>query len=83
MNDAKPMPLVGTHIDVTIRGGLAIVTTEDAVVVAPVGKAPDVATGSTVNLERTTGRNATVASVAGKSLDQQTGRAIDGLEAGR
>lgn len=64
-------------------GKLAIVTTEDAVVVAPVGKTPDVATGSTVNLERTAARNATVASVAGKSLDQQTGRAIDGLEAGR
>jgi hypothetical protein len=64
-------------------GKLAIVITEDAVVVAPVGKTPDVATGSTVNLERTTGRNAMVTSVAGKSLDQQTGRAIDGLEAGR
>lgn len=64
-------------------GKLAIVTTEDAVVIAPVGKTPDVATGSMVNLERTTGRTATIEPVAGQSLDRQTGRTLDGLEAGR
>jgi hypothetical protein len=53
------------------------------VVVAPVGKTPDVAGGSTVNLERATGRNATVEPVAGQALDRQTGRTLDGLEAGR
>jgi type IV secretory pathway VirD2 relaxase len=64
-------------------GRLAVVVTEDSVVVASVNRTPDIATGSAVTLERTSGRTATVLPIAGQSLDQQTGRAVDGLEAGR
>lgn len=64
-------------------GKLAVVVTQDSVMVAGVARTPDIAAGSAVTLERTTGRNATVTSIAGRSLDPRTGRAIDGLEAGR
>ncbi len=64
-------------------GKLAVVVTDDAVVVGLVRKAPDIATGSTVNFTRTDGRNATVRLVTGRGLDARTGNAIDGLEAGR
>jgi len=63
-------------------GKLAVVVTDERVVVASVGRAPDISIGSAVTLERN-GRYATVEPVAGQSLDRQTGGTIDGLEAGR
>jgi hypothetical protein len=64
-------------------GKLAMVVTDDAVVIGRVRKTPDIAAGSTVTLSRTDGRNATVQIVSGQGLDARTGNAIDGLEAGR
>jgi type IV secretory pathway VirD2 relaxase len=64
-------------------GKLAVVVTNQSVIVATVGRTPDVATGTVVTLERTAGRNATVDSVASRSRSRQASREIDGLEAGR
>jgi len=65
------------------RGKLAVIVTDDAVVVGRIRKTPDIATGSTVNFTRADGRNATVQLVTGRSLDARTRNAIDGMEAGR
>jgi type IV secretory pathway VirD2 relaxase len=64
-------------------GKLAVVVTDQSVIVATVGRIPDVANGTVVSLERTAGRNATLASVASQSGGRQASRDIDGLEAGR
>ena len=64
-------------------GKLAVVVTDDAVIVGRVRKTPDIAKGSTVTLSRAGDRNATVQLVSGQGLDARTGNAIDGLEAGR
>ena len=64
-------------------GRLSVVVTTGGVVVAPVERTPDVAVGSTVELDRRGGRRATVTPLAGQSLDRQTGAELDGLEAGR
>jgi hypothetical protein len=64
-------------------GKLAVVVTDQSVIVATVGRTPDVASGTVVTLERTAGRNATVDSVASRSRSRQASREIDGLEAGR
>src|ERR1019366_4396164 len=64
-------------------GKLAVVVTDQSVIVATVGRTPDVASGTVVTLERTVGRNATVDSVAAQSRGRQASRDIDGLEAGR
>jgi hypothetical protein len=64
-------------------GKLAVVVTDDAVVVGRVRKTPDIAAGSTVTFSRADGRNVSVQLVSGQSLDARTGSAIDGLEAGR
>jgi type IV secretory pathway VirD2 relaxase len=64
-------------------GKLAVVVTDENVIVATVASTPDVANGTVVTLDRTTGRHATVETVAGRSRDRQAGRDIDGLEAGR
>jgi type IV secretory pathway VirD2 relaxase len=64
-------------------GKLAVVVTDDAVVVGKVSRTPDIASGSTVTLARAGTRYATVLSVSGQSLDVRTGSAINQLEAGR
>ena len=64
-------------------GSLAVVGTPGGVVVAPVDRTPDVAAGSTVELDRRGGRRATVTPLTGQSLDRQTGAELDALEAGR
>jgi type IV secretory pathway VirD2 relaxase len=64
-------------------GRLAVVVTPGGVVVAPVDRTPDVATGGAVELDRRGGRRATVTPGAGRSPDRQTGAELDGLEAGR
>jgi hypothetical protein len=62
---------------------MAVIVAASGVVVAPVERTPDVATGGAVELNRRGGRRATVTPLAGRSLDRQTGAELDGLEAGR
>jgi hypothetical protein len=64
-------------------GKLAVVVTDDAVIVGRIRKTPDTGTGSTVIFTRSDARNTTLQPVSVQSLDSKTGNAIDGLEAGR
>ncbi|MGD0461650.1 MAG: DUF3363 domain-containing protein [Tepidisphaeraceae bacterium] len=59
-------------------GKLAVVVAEDSVYVSPVNKTPDVGAGSEVNLQRTSGRDATVEPAAQQSLDLDAGLSLDG-----
>ena len=59
-------------------GKLAVVVAEESVFVSPVSRDPDVGTGSEVNLQRTSAKDATVELAAGQTLDLDAGLSLDG-----
>jgi type IV secretory pathway VirD2 relaxase len=64
-------------------GRRGIVTTDDAVYVAPVRQMPGTARGNEVTMHRRGFRDTAIEPVSGPTLDARTHATLDGLEAGR